>query len=378
MTNEKSNTPDQQSENEPRPFGRKHVALIVFVFVLALAANELIDLQAPRYFPASAEDIGDAAAALTFIALLIAFFWGPLVEAVRSRQHKTFVVGSIESVRQIRLLNLVMAAAVALGIAFTAVAQIDWKLKLFGLLTISVIPGLALQARRVPIALAFKGSYDQALCIQQWIAMFPDCGSILKGWILVEGGRYQEGRDILRADAFDEENKPRPHSFHLVLYAFSFGAEGALDTAIALYETCCEVHPAFENHKLGLASCLLARGAEAARARELIEEVLINSIFDRDEDLACAIGLHACSLAENGLPDQARQRLAESFSKFDRCKCRDQAALWLEAGGTYLALGEHETARNAFHEAIRIHPFGSNKLRAEAWLKRMDENTPAS
>jgi hypothetical protein len=70
--------------------------------------------------------------------------------------------------------------------------------------------------------------------------------------------------------------------------------------------------------------------------------------------------------------------LAESFSKFDRYKCRDQAALWLEAGGTYLALGEHETARNAFHEAIRIHPFGSNKLLAEAWLKRMDEKTPAS
>ncbi len=378
MTNEKPDTPDPQSENQPSPFGRRHVALIVFVFVLALAANELIDLQAPRYFPAGAEDIRDAAAALTFIALLIAFFWGPLVETIRSRQHKTFVVGSIESARQIRILNLVMAAAVALGIAFTAVAQIDWKLKLFGLLSISVIPGLALQARRVPIALAFKGSYDQALRIQQWIAMFPDCGSILKGWILVEGGRYQEGRDILRADAFDAENKPRSHSFHLVLYAYSFGAEGALDTAIALYETCCEVHPAFENHKLDLASCLLVRGAEAARARELIEEVLINSIFDRDEDLACAIGLHACSLAESGCPDQARQRLAESFSKFDRYKCRDQAALWLEAGGTYLALGEHETARNAFHEAIRIHPFGSNKLLAEAWLKRMDEKTPAS
>ena len=378
MASENPNTREPQIQNESSSLGFGHAAVIVLVFVFALGVNELIDAQAPKYFPVGAEDIKVAGAALTFVALFIAFFWRPLSETVRSRQHKAFVVASIESVRQIHLLNLVVAAVVALCFAFIALAQIDWKMKLFGLVAVGVIPGVVLQVRRIPIELAFRGSYDQALRIQQWIAMFPNCGSLMKGWILVEAGRYQEGRDVLRGAAFDAKNEPRPQSFHLELYTYSLAAEGALDTAIALYETCSQVHPAFENHKLGLASCLLVKGTESARARALIEEVFANCFFDRDADRVCAVGLHAFSLARNGYPEQARQRLVESFAIFDRCKGRDQGALWLEAGATYHALGERETARNAFREAIRIHPFGSNKLRAEAWLKRMDEATPAS
>lgn len=353
------------------------MAVILVVFVLALVLNQWIYIQAPRYFPANAEDIEDFAAALTFIGLVLAFFWPLLVDAVRSRQHRSFIVGSIDSLRRTSLLSLAMVIVVALCLVLTALAQIDWKLKVFGLVVIGVVPGVVLQARNVLIELAFRGSYDRALRIQRWIAAVPNCGSILKGWILLEAGRYQEARDVLRAGALDAENKPRVHTFHVVLYAHSFGAEGALDAAIALYEACEHVHPCFENHKLGLASCLLVRGTDAARARELIEGVLANCRFDGEADRACAVGLHAYSLAANGCQEYARQQMAESFAKFDRHRSRDQAGLWLVAGATYLALGEHETARRAFRESIRIHPFGSNKLRAEDWLRRVDEASSA-
>jgi len=135
----------------------------------------------------------------------------------------------------------------------------------------------------------------------------------------------------------------------------------------------------FGNYELELASCLLAKGVEAKRAKELIEDTMAKCAFERNVDRANVFALHAFALASNGLPEQAHIRLHDSFADRERFRARDQAFLWITAGATYRAFGERASAHDAFKEAIRIHPFGDARLRAEKWLRLLaDDSQPDS
>jgi tetratricopeptide (TPR) repeat protein len=352
---------------------RSHLVLIICMFLLVLGANEWIYFNAQKYFQDGARSAEYAAAAISFVVLLITFFFRPLVAAIKAGRHSVMIVGSIESFRHMNSIDVVLMCTFGVSIAVIALSQADWKTKFLGLLFIYVVPGVILQSRQLPINLAFKGSYDKALRVQRWIQFLPDCGDILRGWIYLEAGRYQEARDVLAPGAFDATLKPRPHRFHLVLYGHALSSEGRVEEAITIFEVGTQASTGFGNYEMELSSCLLVKGVDAVRARELMERVISGYVFERAVDSATAIGLHAYSLAANGEVQHAKDRLQEALNGFDRFKARDRAAMWIIVGATYRAMNQLEPARNAFEEAIRTHPFGDVRLRAEDWLKTLDQ-----
>ena len=222
----KSSEPAVQSDAILAP--RWRAVRLICIFLVVVSANGWLDVHATEYFRSDARKAQYAGAAISFIVLLIAFLFRPLFEAVKARQRSVMILGSIESFRHVSPINVFLACGFGVSMAILAVSNADWKTKFLGLLAICLVPGVISESRKIPINLAFKGSYEKALKVQSWICFLPDCGEILNGWILIEAGRYEEARRVLANQAFDAKQRPLPFSFHLVLYVHALGAEGLL------------------------------------------------------------------------------------------------------------------------------------------------------
>ncbi len=197
---------------------------------------------------------------------------------------------------------------------------------------------------------------------------------------MLQAGRYSEALELLKDSAFDEKGRPQLKSLHLYFYAVALLSEEKYSEAQLLLEAAVLVPQKIEGYfRFSLADCLLSQNKEAGRACELVEQVMAKlkrktqSAQERIF-LAQCMAVHAWALASCQRREEAKAGLQDAFTESSSMGKDDLAGLLHLKGVTLQALGDNETARAAFEQALALFPYGSIAMLARRALAKLGEN----
>ncbi len=252
-------------------------------------------------------------------------------------------------------------------------------LEIIALVAASVLLQAIVWSQHVVSDLTAQGKYDWALWLARVLFWVPGLPRLLKGWVLLEAGRFREAQDELKAFAFGRDGKPVLENWSLYLYATALLFDEEYAAAEELFQAALQAPRHYFAFQYGLVDCLLLQHKEPTRAIELISQVLSDPaeqymLAQRRSVRAQSLALFAWALAVCGKKTDAEARLLEAFAESSSLGERSLASLMQLKGLTLKSLGDLEAARTAFNESLQLFPFGASAITARRRLTELDEN----
>jgi tetratricopeptide (TPR) repeat protein len=287
----------------------------------------------------------------------------------RAATRKNINIGQILSwllgLSTVLLLSLPLRSELKVAIIFS----------LIGLAAILLSKLSSLQ--RQVLGLTQQGEYDKAMQRIKPFLWIPGFGAPLQGMILFGAGRYAEALALMKPLAFDANGQPRLTSIALYTYALALGNSDRNAEAQELLEAAVRVPQTSGVFHVALATCLLTQDKDPERARELIEQAMMNwpTKTDRYEsraDQMRRLSRYAWALAACGRKQEAEAKLQEAFAGARDFRSGDLAGVQYFAGEAWRAMGETAKARAAFKETMTLSPTGAAWTSATKALSRMD------
>jgi hypothetical protein len=373
------------SSVELRKLVWRRLAVVIAAFLVVLTGFEVVDHSVMNSDSPSAEVIMQITGWLCFLLTMGTVIWS--MRRPSPRPIATIPVGTPAersgAVRR-RQSPILSSWLIWLPGIVVVLAPVGIEMKLILVAAIFLLALTPFFMAQWALTSLRSGNSERALRrlrLGSWIPGYPRA---VEGNILLDAGRYDEALAVLKPLAFDSKGNPRLESTELYIYAAALSNAGDEEAAQELLERAVlvpyqpgAVKVATGAVQMTLAASLLTQKKDAARAEQLICQVLANSSNSESTQQqrrirAIRTGYHAWALASCGRADEAKAQLENAFASLPKDAEREIAGLEYVAGDTWWTIGDLDRARYSFQRVWSLNPNCDLGMRAGKRLARID------
>lgn len=254
-----------------------------------------------------------------------------------------------------------------------------WLILAALLVGILLYPLPFMRLKRKAERLASQGNYDGAMRIStRWLRSKP-YGRPFQGSIMLQAGRYNEALELLREGAFDVGGRPQLKSVYLYFYAVTLVALERHAEAQLLLETAIQSPQKMGDYfRFSLAESLLTQNRDVEKAHDLLEQVVARLKTKKPSELdysflALCVALNAWTSDSRESCAKAALEIQKIMSEHPSIGKDSQAAVQNLIGTAWQRVGDGESGRAAFEQALALFPHGGTALDARRKLAELGQ-----